>query len=60
MIRMYTCCPHEGCGAFQKGFRFLERWGIEPDIGVDENGHYFDFSVPGDWPKSAEGSLSVP
>jgi hypothetical protein len=49
MIRMYTCCPREGCGTFQRGLRFLTSWGIEPEIGVDDEGHYFQFTIPRRW-----------
>lgn len=48
-MKLYTCCPHEGCGAFQGALTWLKSYGIEPSLGVDEN-HYFEFEIPDDWP----------
>jgi len=51
-MKFYTCCPHEGCGGFQSALSFLHSWGIEPEIAVDDTGHYFAFELPTDWPES--------
>ncbi len=48
-MKLYTCCPYQGCGAFQKALSFLHGWGIEPEIGLDEDGHFFGFDIPRKW-----------
>ena len=50
--RLYTCCPQAGCSAFQSGLAFLHSFGIEPETCIDdeEGAHYFEFSLPGEWP----------
>ena len=50
-MRLYTCCPHEGCGAFQKALRFLHSHGIEPSMDHDGEAHFFEFTYPEDWSK---------
>ena len=50
-MKLYTCCPQRECGGFQEALSFLHRWGIEPEIGVDDDGHYFGFEVPSEWVK---------
>ena len=56
-MRLYTCCPHQGCLAYRDAMSFLERWGIEPEIGIDNDGHSFKFSVPGSWPSGRKRSF---
>ena len=46
--KLYTCCPHDTCGAFQQGLQFLHSHGIEPAILCDDD-HYFEFELPEDW-----------
>ena len=48
-MKLYTCCPHEGCGAFQESLNWLKSWGIEPALEYDGEHHYFEFDYPGDW-----------
>ena len=48
-MKLYTCCPHETCGAFQMALKWLKSHGIEPALESDEGHHFFEFSVPGDW-----------
>jgi hypothetical protein len=50
-MKLYTCCPCEDCGGFQAALSFLHSWGIEPEIGHDEDGHYLEFAVPRSWPR---------
>ncbi len=47
-MKLYTCCPHEGCGAFQGALTWLKSHGIEPAFGFDAH-HYFDFEIPDEW-----------
>lgn len=51
-MKIYTCCPHEGCRSFQECLRFLHDWGIEPAIELDDTGHYFEVNIPNDWNKA--------
>lgn len=48
-MKLYTCCPHEGCGAFQESLNWLKSWAIEPALEHDGEHHYFEFDYPGDW-----------
>ncbi len=50
-MRAYTCCPDAGCTTYRDTLSFLKHWSIEPAIGVDDHGHYFEFDVPPYWPK---------
>ena len=51
-MRIYTCCPVDGCGAFQATLSWLKSRGIEPAMEFDEQrGHYFRFRLPGRWTK---------
>lgn len=50
-MKLYTCCPHEECGAFQNSLNWLESWGIEPALEHDGEHHYFEFEVPDYWDK---------
>ena len=47
-MRIYTCCPEEGCGVHAETLRFLKSWCIEPELGFDEEAgnHYLEFRVP--------------
>jgi len=47
--RLYTCCHDPRCTWFQKALSFFDSFGIEPELGLDEDGHYFDFSLPKEW-----------
>ena len=50
MRKLYTCCPHDTCGAFQQGLQFLHSHGMEPAICCDDDGdHYFEFELPEAW-----------
>jgi hypothetical protein len=51
-MRVDTCCPHEGCGAFQEALNWLRSWGIEPAIEFNDGHHYFEFDFPDDWEKA--------
>ena len=48
-MKLYTCCPHDTCGAFQMALNWLRSQGIEPAIKCDEEHHFFEFNFPGDW-----------
>jgi hypothetical protein len=37
---------------------FLEGWGIEPEIGQDDEGHFFEFCVPEYWSKGRKRSFA--
>ena len=56
-MRIYTCCPHQGCTAYRDGLNFLMNWGIEPEIGMNESGHFFQFVAPAYWSKSKKRSF---
>lgn len=47
--RLRTCCPESGCTGFQKALSFLHSFGIEPEMGLDDDGHYFEFALPKGW-----------
>ena len=49
---LYTCCPHERCGSHQESLRFLHGNGIEPELGVDDTGHFLEFDIPKYWKKT--------
>ena len=44
-----VCCPKETCDCHQRMMQFLNSWGIEPSLGVDDQGHYAEFSIPTRW-----------
>lgn len=48
-MRVYTCCPHDGCGAHADTVAFLKSWGVEPALGFDDGvgRHFLEFDVPG-------------
>jgi hypothetical protein len=46
-MKMYTCCPHDTCDAYQRGLKFLNKWGVEFEKGLDDTGHYFEFFTDG-------------
>jgi hypothetical protein len=46
-IQLRTCCP-ENCGTHAAMIRWLASWGIEPEIGLDEDGHFLECSPPKD------------
>ena len=48
-MKLYTCCPKEGCGAFQESLSLLKSYGIEPSIKADDDGHYFEFKISNKW-----------
>lgn len=48
-MQLYTCCPHDKCGAFQKAIGWLHSQGIEPSIEFDGDNHFFEFEFPEDW-----------
>jgi hypothetical protein len=56
-MKLYTCCPHEGCGAFQEALNWLKSWGIEPALEHDGDHHYFEFDFPDDWDTAKRISL---
>lgn len=46
-MRLYTCCPNAGCTSYREALTFLNSFGVEPSINVDEIGnHYFEFKLP--------------
>jgi hypothetical protein len=47
--RLNTCCPKSDCTSFRDCLRFLHSFGVEPDIQVDERGHYFEYTIPATW-----------
>lgn len=47
-IKIYVCCPNGECTAYKDALNFLKSYGIEPNIGCDETGHYFEIIVPDD------------
>lgn len=48
-MQLYTCCPNDTCGAFQKAIRWLHSQGIEPSIEFDGEHHFFEFDFPEEW-----------
>lgn len=44
-----ACCPNDSCDCYQRMMRFLNSWGIEPSLGVDDEGHYAEYSIPTRW-----------
>lgn len=53
-MRIYTCCPHSGCRAYQDALAFLRRFGIEPSIGIDDAGYYLEVRLPKNRTKRTE------
>lgn len=53
-MKIYTCCPHSACRAYQDALEFLRRFGIEPTIGIDNAGHYLEVRLPKKRTKRAE------
>ena len=47
-MRVYTCCPHDGCGAHAETVAFLKSWGVEPALDFDDDvgRHFLEFAVP--------------
>lgn len=47
-MKVYTCCPHDDCGAHAGALAFLKSWGVVPTLGFDDDeGHHFlEFPVP--------------
>jgi len=57
--RIYTCCPHEGCGGFQETLSFLHRFGIEAAPQLDDDGHYLEFSLPKKWSLAKRRNFNI-
>jgi hypothetical protein len=47
-IKMYVCCPHDSCDSYKDAISFLLKHGVEPNIGQDDTGHYFEIIIPDD------------
>lgn len=49
-MKLYTCCPVDGCGAHADALNFLKSFGVEPSLQYDdqEQAHFLEFSPPKD------------
>jgi hypothetical protein len=45
---MNVCCPDAGCGTYRRTLDWLRSLGMEPSVGEDASGHYFEAQLPDD------------
>lgn len=58
-MKLFTCCPHAGCGGFHRVLRLQRSHGVEPRIGLNPDGHYFAFQRPRWWGRTRWHTLEV-